>query len=1054
MTMRKRIFIALLSNLLGAVALVLVLAWAVGAQGPEPGERERYRGPHPVQPTGVRLSEKPALRPAALGDLGAQDVSAAVTVGQPGTVFRYEDTFGETEVPYTSTTTHLNQPYALAVDGADNVYVAEGEGHRVLKYDSAGNYQNLQIGYTGLCRAWDDWDTGLCGPGGLAVDSGGNIWVAERWPDRVSVFTPTGTYTGQLGVTWEDGSDNDHFDEPEGVAFDSAGRIYVADRDNDRVQILDSTRTYSATIGGTCGTGDYELCRPHGLAIGSGDVLHVADSDNARVQVYQLVGDSMVFSQSITTTGTTDFAWVPGVAVNANYLYVADMSNNGQVHVFSRSGVYSSTIAGDCFGSNDWFCWPMDVAVDSAGNVYVTDTWAHSRVMKCSGGPTWTCTSFAGTKDVPYPTDDSHFNGPAGIAVGASLFVVEEPGQRLLKLNDSGVPQWNVGEAGVWGSDNDHFDWPGGVAVDSNGRMYVPDANNHRVQIFNSDGSYYTTLGNADCNPDNGIGNAEFCWPKGVAIGPGDAIYVADTDNHRVQIFNSDRIYQNTLGATGVSGSDNGHFDGPMGVTVDSSGNIYVADAWNHRVQVFNSSLVHQMTLGTTGEWGDDFDHFSDPHDVAVDASGRIYVADRWNNRLQVFDSNGAYLTTIGGSWGSNTGQLRNPWGIDVDSAGNVYVADSDNSRIQKFTRGVPGWEQVNINGFGHPSNPGVLSLASFKGYLYAGVDNRSGDGNRLWRKSDSEPWTAVITTSFGLSYSHGIDHLIEFNDQLYAGTKNWNWNVWATEGGEIWRSSDGLSWTRVISQGFGDPTNGEVFHFDVFSDTLYASTWSYTDTHGTEIWHSSSGDSDDWTRVVANGFGDADNECALGFEVFNGYLYAGTFNWDTGGEIWRTPDGTNWTQVNTDGFGDYDNDAIASFAVFNGYLYAGTMHDSTGGQVWRCLDASGCDEDSDWEQVVGDGFGSTDNRSATALIVSDNYLYCVTSNDETGAEVWRTNDGTNWEQVSPDGFGDSNNQGPYWDNSVLDGSLYIGTWNWANGGEVWQLAEQVYLPIILKSYP
>ena len=1040
--MRKRILLFLFSSLVGAVALALVLAWAVGAQGPEPGERERYRGPHPVHPTGAQLDEKPAPRPAPSGDLGAQGVSAAVALGQPGLSFRYVETFGVTEVPYTSTTTHLNQPYALAVDGADNVYIAEGKGHRVLKYDSAGNYQNLQIGYTGLCRAWDGEDTGVCSPGGLAVDSGGNIWVAEDWPDRVSIFTPSGTYTGQLGVTWEGGSDDDHFDVPEGVAFDSAGRIYVADRNNDRVQIFDSSRTYSATIGGTCGTGNNQLCQPHGLAMGSGDVLYVADSDNARVQVYQLVGDSMVFSQNITTTGTTDFGWVPGVAVDANYLYVADHSNDGRVHIFSRSGVYSSTIEGDCFGSTDWFCWPMDVAVDSAGNVYVADTWTHFRVMKCSGGPTWTCTSFAGTKDVPYPTDNSHFNGPAGIAVGASLFVVEENGQRLLKLNDSGVTQWTVGEAGVWDSDNDHFDWPGGVAVDSNGRIYVADANNHRVQIFNSDGSYYTTLGNADCNPDNGIGNAEFCRPRGVAIGPGDAIYVADTDNHRVQIFNSNRVYQNTLGVTGVSGSDNSHFGGPLGVTVDSSGNIYVADAWNHRVQVFNSSLAYQMTLGTPQEWGDDFGHFSEPHDVAVDASGRIYVADRWNNRIQVFDSGGAYLTTIGGSWGSRTGELRGPWGVDVDSAGNVYVADSDNSRIQKFAPDVPNWEQVNINGFGNRSNEGVLSLASFGDILYAGTVNWD-TGGEVWRMGSS--WSQVNSGGFGDSDNEGIDHLIEFNGYLYAGT----WN--GPAGGEVWRY-DGLGWAQVVSGGFGDPTNGEVFRFAVFSDTLYASTWSYTDTHGTEIWRSSTGNVGDWARVVTDGFGDADNGAAPGFEVFNGYLYAGTFNWDTGGEIWRTADGTTWNQVNADGFGDYDNDAIASFAVFNGCLYAGTMHDSTGGQVWRC---STCDG-SDWSPVVSDGFGSTDHSRVSALIASDNYLYCVTANSETGAQVWRSSTGDlgDWEQVGPDGFGDSNNWGPYWDNSVAAGSLYIGTRNWANGGEVWQLAGgQVYLPIILKNF-
>jgi hypothetical protein len=277
-----------------------------------------------------------------------------------------------------------------------------------------------------------------------------------------------------------------------------------------------------------------------------------------------------------------------------------------------------------------------------------------------------------------------------------------------------------------------------------------------------------------------------------------------------------------------------------------------------------------------------------------------------------------------------------------------------------------------------------------------------------------------------------------------------------------VWRY-DGLDWTRVVSGGFDDTDNAEVFRFAAFNTQLYASTWDWSESKGTEIWRSSSGDAGTWSQANATGFGDTDNMGVTGLEVFNRYLYAGTFNWDTSDEIWRTNDGTSWNQVNADGFGDYDNDASVSFAVFNGYLYAGTRHASTGGQVWRCSDVSGCDEDSDWEQVVSDGFGSTDNRTANALIVSDNYLYCVTRNDETGAKVWRssTGDSEDWEQVGPDGFGDSNNLLTYWGNSVAAGSLYIGTRNWANGGEVWQFVGSgqapgtgVYLPIILKSFP
>lgn len=975
--------------------------------------------------------------------------AAAVAPGQPGLSFRYVQTLGATEVAYFEDTTHINYPYGVGTDGT-NVWIADSNGLRALKYSSTGAFIK-QIGKAGF-RNGAGTNIDLDWIADVAVDGSGNIWVVDGSVQHVVKFDSSGNYVSKLGKSWSSGSANDRFNNPRGVAIDSAGNIYVSDRNNHRIQVFDSSGVYSTTMGvtGSPGSTNDRFNRPLHIAIDSDDNLYVADANNHRIQIFD---SSHAWIATIGTgsagSGANQFDQPLGVYVDASKIYVADRWNH-RVQIFDRATrAYQNTIgAGSPGTGNNRFNGPSDVAVDSAGNIYVADEF-NSRVQQFNSSLVYQRTY--GTTGIPYLTDNYHYHQPTGVAVASdgSIYLTENRGCRLLKLNASGAWQWTVGEAGVTGEDNAHLNEPNDVDLDSSGRVYVADTWNNRVQMFNPDGSYFASLGTG-----YGTGNYQFNGANGIAVDSAGNIYVADVYNHRVQIYDSSRNYVATLGTTGAPDADNAHFDTPHDVAVDSAGNIYVADNSNHRVQVFNSSRAYVRTIGVTGVSGDDFGHLRNPTAVAVDAVGRIYVADGWGNRVQVFDNSGGYLTTIGGSWGKNTGQMRQTEGLAFDRAGNLYVAEVLNHRFQKFAPGVPGWLQTNINGFGDWRNYYVTTLAVFDGQLYAGTRNTSGKGAQMWRTSDGSAWTAVITNGFGITRNVAIDHLIEFKSNLYAGT-------WAdtVNGGEVWRSSTGNSndWTRVVSQGFGDTTNGEVFHFGVFSDTLYAATWSYTSTHGGEIWRSDTGDSGDWTRVITNGFGDAANSAALTFEVFNGYLYAGTYNWNTaamtstGGEVWRTDDGLAWTQVNTAGFGSVNNDTVYALAAFKGNLYASTSYSGAGVQVWRC---QVCDN-SDWTQVVDSGWGNSNRRGASALKVFDDRLYLVVGNPVTGMEVWRTSDGTYWEQVGFGGFGDSNNNYPYYDNmvAVFNNRLYIGTDNSANGGEVWlYLHRQVYLPVVLRN--
>jgi C1A family cysteine protease len=948
--------------------------------------------------------------------------------------FRHVETFGVTEEAYFEDAEHLNYPYGVGIDGAGNLWVGEIMGARALKYTGGGSFVR-SIGTAGLIGRADE--THFHSVADVAVDGDGNTWVVDAGPHRVVKYDSGGNYLMQLGETWDSGSDGDHFDVPRGVAFDSDGNVYVSDGGNHRVQVFDSSGTYSATIGvtGESGSDDAHFDTPRHIAIDGSDNLYVADAGNHRVQIFDRSHNYVATIGVSGESGSDDdhFNWPMGVAVGTDRIYVADFYNH-RVQVFDRTTrAYQATIGTGSAGSgNDAFSHPSDVAVDSVGNVYVADQ-ANCRVQKFNSSLAYQRTF--GTTGVPYLTDGYHYNEPADVAVDASgnvgIVEGEGGGNRFIKLDAESVVQVTIGEAGVWGTDDAHLDEPHGVAFDADGDVYVADTGNNRVQILSADGTYRATLGTG-----GGSGDYEFDSPHGVAVDSGGNVYVADSGNHRVQIYDSGLAYVATLGVTGEAGSDNDHLNWPLDVHVDENGNIYVADGWNHRVQKYSDSCVYQYTLGTTGESGDDFEHFEEPSGVALDAAGKIYVADRYNQRVQVFKGSGAYLTTIGGDRGSEVGRFVEPTGVDVDSEGNVYVADHHNHRVQKVAPGVPGWEAVNVNGFGDRDNLGAWALGTFNGALYAGTLNYAG-GTEVYRLS-SGSWEQVVGGGFGDDMNVAVDWFADFEGTLYAST--WNQSV----GGQIWRSpsGDSGSWEQVVSGGFGDATNGEIMVLASFDGTLYGGTWSYDlEAHGAEIWRSSSGATGSWARVVSDGFdGDSSNRAILSMEVLNGYLYAATTNADTGGEVWRTGDGTTWVQVNTDGFGDADNGAVASLGVLAGTLYAGTWNSDSGGEIWRTADGTA------WEQVMSGGFGSADNYDVASLVAVDGILYAIVDNDDTGPEVWRssTGDGGSWQEVIDTGFGSGRAAAVRWDNvaAVFKDSLCVGTFTQGNGGgRVWHKA-------------
>lgn len=209
--------------------------------------------------------------------------------------------------------------------------------------------------------------------------------------------------------------------------------------------------------------------------------------------------------------------------------------------------------------------------------------------------------------------------------------------------------------------------------------MYVVD---NRIQKFTNDGEYlmeWDSHGSAFPHTD-GL--------TGVALDSNGNVYVSDATNHRIQKFTNDGDF---LGEWGSEGDAPAQFDSPADVAVDEGGNIYVADRDNNRIQKFTTNGVY---IGAWGTYGSNPGQFYGPSSIFIDQHGNLFVADAYNNRIQKFDSNGNFQ----GAWGSRgngPGQFNGPNGLTVGESGSMFVADSGSNRVQEFVLGHPAPDPV-----------------------------------------------------------------------------------------------------------------------------------------------------------------------------------------------------------------------------------------------------------------------------------------------------------------------------------------------------------------------
>jgi len=295
-----------------------------------------------------------------------------------------------------------------------------------------------------------------------------------------------------------------------------------------------------------------------------------------------------------------------------------------------------------------------------------------------------------------------NFNLPGGVAVDSAgnIYVSDTYNNEILKIRPSGLETTLAG-SGTAGFADIYINLPGGVAVDSVGNIYVSDFNNNKIRKITPSGLVSTLAGSGTAGFADGQGTAaQFQHLRGVAVDSRGDVYVADSSNHRIRKITPDGTVS-TFAGSGTVGTLNGsgtaaQFNQPSGITIDSSGNFYVADAGNHKIRKITlsgdvSTLAGSGTEGFADGQGTAA-QFKYPFGVAVDSGGTVYVADKGNHRIRKITPSGDVSTLTGSGYqritdGQGTAaQFSSPSGIAVDSSGNVYVADTHNNKIHKIT--------------------------------------------------------------------------------------------------------------------------------------------------------------------------------------------------------------------------------------------------------------------------------------------------------------------------------------------------------------------------------
>ncbi len=575
----------------------------------------------------------------------------------------------------------LEEPFGLTQDKAGNYYVSDFAANRVRKVTPSG----LITTFAGTGISGFSGDGGpataaeISYPNGMVVDSAGNVILADGGNARIRKIDRTGTITtiagtGVFGDTGDGGPATlAEIGQAFGMTLDKTGNLYFADVGNCVVRKIDTAGIISTVAGDfTAGCGyngdglvatSAQLNLPRGVVLDPNGNVYIADTQNHRVRVVNTAGVINTFAgdgiQGFTGDGglatLAEIGNPRGLAYRQGTIYILP-AGSSRIRTVVISTNIINTYLGSFFGydgdNNPLLSTELSGGTaeifNKTGSLVFTDSF-NARVRMVAGTVVQT---LAGG-----------FVGDGGPGTGATLVQPED------------------------------------VAFDKAGNYYIADAGGNRIRKVDSTGTISTVAGTGvtGYTGDGGTATtARLSYPGGVAVDGTGNIFVSDTNNNVIRKID-------TTGTINTF-STNANFSGLWNMATDAAGNVYVADLGTCVIWKVNSSGVATAVAGTIFVCGYAGDgglatsaQLNSPLGIAVDKAGNLYIGDSGNNRVRKVNTRGLISTITGdGNCGftgdgglATAAEVCFPEGMAVDTLGNVYLADAGNARVREISKGT-----------------------------------------------------------------------------------------------------------------------------------------------------------------------------------------------------------------------------------------------------------------------------------------------------------------------------------------------------------------------------